>query len=148
MSDRLGWNWRLLGPSLIYSRRVKVKLDLAPPTEILFEECRALIVQAMARAPHMWVSHVNGPSLAGWQQRIYGAADLDAIVELIQLGPFRSRVAIPVLADLIRNETTDKDTQWTAVESLGRIVRRRFLNQAQPVQAALEWLDKHERRNG
>jgi hypothetical protein len=48
---------------------------------------------------------------------------------------------------LIRNDNTDNDTRWTAVESLGRIVRRRFHKQAQPVQAALEWLAKHENRN-
>jgi hypothetical protein len=66
---------------------------------------------------------------------------------ILALGAFKNRVAIPVLADLIRNDATDNDTRWTAVESLGRIVRRRFLNEAQPVQAALEWLDKHENRN-
>ncbi len=66
---------------------------------------------------------------------------------VLALGAFKNRVAIPVLADLIRNDTTDNDTRWTAVESLARIVRRRFLNQAQPVQAALEWLAKHENRN-
>jgi hypothetical protein len=66
---------------------------------------------------------------------------------ILALGALKSRVAIPVLADVIRNEATDGDTRWTAVESLGRIVHRRFLNQAQPVQAALEWLDKHYRGN-
>jgi HEAT repeat protein len=66
---------------------------------------------------------------------------------IVALGAFKNRIAIPLLADLIRNEATDNDTRWTAVESLGRIVRRRFLNQVEPVTAALEWLDKHENRN-
>jgi HEAT repeat protein len=65
---------------------------------------------------------------------------------IVALGAFKNRIAIPVLADLIRNEATDSDTRWTAVESLGRIVRRRFLDQPEPVTAALEWLDKHENR--
>lgn len=62
------------------------------------------------------------------------------------LGKLRNRIAIPVLADLIRNSAADGDTRWTAVESLGSIVRRRFLNQSDPVKAALEWLDKNENR--
>jgi hypothetical protein len=66
---------------------------------------------------------------------------------VLALGAFKNRVAIPALGELIRNDATDNDTRWTAVESLGRIVHRRFLNQAEPVQAALEWLDKNESKN-
>jgi hypothetical protein len=33
------------------------------------------------RAPHMWESHVSGPSLTGWKRRIYEATDLVAIIE-------------------------------------------------------------------
>ncbi len=69
----------------------------------------------------------------------------DALI--LALGAFKNRVAIPVLAGLIRNDAIDNDTRWTATESLGRIVRRRFLNQPQPVQAALTWLVKNENRN-
>jgi hypothetical protein len=66
---------------------------------------------------------------------------------LIQaLGALKDRAAIPVLAELIRSRDTDDDTRWTAVESLGRLVRRRFLDQAQPLAAALEWLEKYESR--
>ena len=61
------------------------------------------------------------------------------------LGAMRSRRAIPVLAAIIRDETDDGDTRFTAVESLGRVVGRRFLKQRSPVEAALDWLKKHEK---
>jgi HEAT repeat protein len=78
------------------------------------------------------------------------ASETDATARdslVLALGAFKNRAAIPILADLIRDDATDGDTRWTAVGSLGRIVRRRFLDQAQPVQAALEWLNKHENGN-
>ena len=78
------------------------------------------------------------------------ASETDATARdslVLALGAFKNRAAVPVLADLIRDDATDSDTRWTAVESLGRIARRRFLDQAQPVQAALEWLDKHDNGN-
>jgi hypothetical protein len=59
---------------------------------------------------------------------------------ILALGRMKNRAAIPALAALIENENTDGDTRWTAVESLGRIVRKRFLAQPQPISAALEWL--------
>jgi HEAT repeat protein len=62
---------------------------------------------------------------------------------LIAVGRFKSRKAIPLLAKIIRNQREDLDTRWTAVESLGLIVRRRFLNQTDPVQSAIDWLAKH-----
>lgn len=77
----VGFCW---GFSLTYSRRVKIKLDLASPTEISLDKCKTLIVQAIAKAPHMWESQVNGSSLAGWQRRIHEAADLDATVAIIK----------------------------------------------------------------
>lgn len=80
----LGGAGRWWGFSLVYSRRVKIELDLLPPTEISLEECRALIAQAMVRAPHMWESQLDGPSLAGWKLRIYEAADLDSIIAIVE----------------------------------------------------------------
>ena len=80
----LGGTGTCWGFSLTYSRRVKIKLDLAPPIKISLEECRDLIVEAVSRAPHMWESQVNGPSLAGWKRRIYEAADLDAIITIVE----------------------------------------------------------------
>jgi hypothetical protein len=77
------------------------------------------------------------------------ASETDPVAQdslIIALGAFRNPIAIPVLADLIRNEATNIDTCWTAVESLGRIVRRRFLDQPEPVAAALQWLGKHQNR--
>jgi HEAT repeats len=68
----------------------------------------------------------------------------DALVQA--LGAFKDRAAIPILAAMIRNTDTDGDTRRTAVESLGRIVRQRFVDRAEPVQAALEWLEQHEHR--
>lgn len=62
---------------------------------------------------------------------------------IIAVGRFKSRKAIPLLAKIIRNQGEDRDTRWTAVESLGLIVRRRFLNQNDPVQSAIDWLAKH-----
>ena len=55
----------------------------------------------------------------------------------------KSRKAIPVLAGLIRLDSTDEDTQWTAVQALGTIVRRRFDRQSDPRSAAIAWLDAH-----
>ena len=66
----------------------------------------------------------------------------DALVQA--LGAFKDRAAIPMLAAMIRSSDTDGDTRRTAVESLGRIVRQRFVDRAEPVQAALEWLEHHE----
>lgn len=59
---------------------------------------------------------------------------------LIALGRLRSKKAIPALGAVIRDESTDDDTRWTAVESLGWIVRRRFQAEKDPVNAALTWL--------
>ena len=63
---------------------------------------------------------------------------------ILALGRMKNRAAIPALAALIENENTDGDTQWTAVESLGRIVRKRFLARPEPVAAAVEWLKQHK----
>lgn len=49
----------------------------------------------------------------------------------------------PSLTRLICDPKVDQDTQWIAIESLGRIVKRRFLTQADPVASALEWIAKH-----
>jgi len=38
----------------------------------------------MDKAPHMWVSLVNGPSLVGWQRLIHKAADVDTIIGIIK----------------------------------------------------------------
>jgi len=62
---------------------------------------------------------------------------------VLALGRCRSRRAIPALAAIVRDEAADCDTRWTAVESLGRIVGRRFLAQPNPVAAALEWLARN-----
>ena len=59
------------------------------------------------------------------------------------LGRLKNKKAIPSLAAIIRDASTDGDTKWTAVESLGLIVRRRFLKQENPIQAAMLWLDRH-----
>ena len=64
---------------------------------------------------------------------------------ILALGRMKNRAAIPALAALIKDESTDGDTRWTAVESLGRIVRKRFLAQPEPVAAAVTWLNRHPR---
>jgi HEAT repeat protein len=67
---------------------------------------------------------------------------------ILALGRLKNRKAIPVLAAIIRDEAQDADTSWTAVESLGIIVRKRFLHQEDPVQAARAWLEKHTAASG
>jgi len=62
---------------------------------------------------------------------------------IITLGSLKSRKAIPALAAIIRDAAQDHDTRWTAVESLGTIVRRRFTDNEDPIEAALDWLTKH-----
>jgi hypothetical protein len=80
----LGGAGQYWGFSLTYSRRVKLSLDLAAPIDISLEECKVLIIEAMVKAPHMWVSLVDGPSLAGWQRRIHKAADVETIIGIIE----------------------------------------------------------------
>jgi hypothetical protein len=62
---------------------------------------------------------------------------------ILALGRLKNKKAIPSLAAIIRAAATDGDTKWTAVESLGLIVRKRFLKQEDPVEAAMAWLDSH-----
>lgn len=60
------------------------------------------------------------------------------------LGRMRARKAIPLLRETILSESTDGDTRHTAIEALGRIVRRRFLAAPDPRAAVREWLDQNE----
>jgi hypothetical protein len=62
---------------------------------------------------------------------------------IITLGTLKNRRAIPALARIIRDESDNHDTRWTATESLGAIVRRRFIDTADPIKSALEWLANH-----
>lgn len=62
---------------------------------------------------------------------------------ILALGRLKNKKAVPLLAKIIRDPVTDGDTKWTAVESLGLIVRKRFLKQVEPVSAAVAWLDSH-----
>ena len=73
--------------------------------------------------------------------------DVEARDSLIQaLGGLRNRAAIPALAAVIDDEEADGDTRWTAVESLGRIIRRRFLDKPDPVAAARAWIAAERKR--
>ena len=73
--------------------------------------------------------------------------DVEARDSLIQaLGGLRNRAAIPALAALIEDEDADGDTRWTAVDSLGRIVRRHFLDEPDPVAAARAWIAAERKR--
>ena len=62
---------------------------------------------------------------------------------IIAVGRLKSRKAIPWLAKIIRDDQEDGDTRWTAVESLGSVVRRRFMDQNDPLQSALDWIASH-----
>ena len=65
---------------------------------------------------------------------------------ILALGTLRNRAAIPALAALIEDEDADGDTRWTALESLGRIVRRRFLEKPGPIAAARNWIAAEQKR--
>lgn len=65
---------------------------------------------------------------------------------LLGLGALRARAAVPALAEVLRDPAADEDTRHTAAEALGKVVRRRFDEQEDPVQAALAWLDAHPTR--
>jgi hypothetical protein len=83
--------------------------------------------------------------IAGILGRLKAETDLVARASLIAaLGNLRSRRGIPALAAIIRDEAADGDERWTAVESLGKIVRHRFLKQSNPIEAAMVWLQRHE----
>lgn len=78
-------------------------------------------------------------------------AETDATAKdslILAVGRLKSRKVIPVLAAIIRDEAVDADTRWTAVESLGVIVRKRFLKQEKPIQAAIAWLESHPETAG
>lgn len=62
---------------------------------------------------------------------------------ILALGAMKDKRAIPALAETIRNPEADSDTRWTAVESLGHIVRRNFMKEAAPIEAAQPWLADH-----
>jgi hypothetical protein len=49
------------------------------------------------------------------------------------LGQMRSKDAVPVIARLIRSDSTDGDTRTMAVEALGKIARRRFDKRPDPL---------------
>jgi hypothetical protein len=65
---------------------------------------------------------------------------------LLALGELRAREAVPAVADVLRDPRADGDTRHAAAEALGKIVRRRFDRQPDPIQAALAWLDAHPPR--
>ena len=60
---------------------------------------------------------------------------------VIAIGELGDPRGIPMLAKLIRSPETDGDTRFTAVQSLGRLARRRFDKQEDPARAAIRWLD-------
>lgn len=56
------------------------------------------------------------------------------------LGKLRYRPAIPALAALILDGTSDRDVRLDAVESLGRIVKHSFSQAQDPLAEAASWL--------
>lgn len=68
----------------------------------------------------------------------------DGIV--LALGTIRSKAAMPALVRIVEDESADGDTRWCAVEALGKIVRRRFLSQGDPIRAALDWIEAARKR--
>jgi HEAT repeat protein len=60
---------------------------------------------------------------------------------IASLGHLRTKRAIPALARIIRDPEGDGETRWNAVESLGLIVRKRFVGKPEPIRLAIEWLE-------
>lgn len=56
------------------------------------------------------------------------------------LGELKDKRALPVLAELLRDPTTDGDSRSLLIEAIGRIARRRFDRKPDPEVAALEYL--------
>jgi HEAT repeat protein len=65
---------------------------------------------------------------------------------VLTLGALRNRAAIPALVEIIEDEGADGDTRWCAVECLGKIVRRRFLDRDDPYASARDWIDRDRAR--
>lgn len=65
---------------------------------------------------------------------------------VLALGALRNKNAVPALAAIVEDAQADGDTRWTAVESLGKIVRKRFLKQPEALAAALDWIAKERNR--
>ena len=80
-------------------------------------------------------------------QSLNSDSDVQARDGIIQaLGAMRSRAALPELVKLVEDEATDGDTRWTAIEALGKVARRRFLDRPDPIAAAAEWISTARRR--
>jgi hypothetical protein len=132
-SSRVHATWGLIAKG---SAAVPYALKLLDHAEADAREDGAMILGAVGKEESV-VTEILG--------RLSAEADLVARGSLIEaLGGLRSHRAIPALATIIRDEAADGDERWTAVESLGQIVRRRFLKQGRPIEAAIDWLKKHE----
>jgi hypothetical protein len=53
----------------------------------------------------------------------------------------KSKRSIPILAELVRDMALDRDSRWGAVAALGKVVRKRFDKQPDPIAAAIDWLN-------
>ena len=67
---------------------------------------------------------------------------------IVALGELRNRKAIPALAAIVKDVDADGDTRHLAAGCLGRIVRKRFDEQADPIGAAIKWLEGHNDGGG
>lgn len=63
---------------------------------------------------------------------------------LIAIGNIKSKKAIPSLATFLRDTSANVDSRYVAAESLGKIVRKRFDKNSDPIAEALIWLEKHD----
>jgi len=70
--------------------------------------------------------------------------ELEALdATLVALAQVRPPEAVPHLARLVRDESLDEDTRFTAAQSLGTIVGKRFRGD-RTLEDALAWLDRAE----
>ena len=100
----------------------------------------AELVQALDRETDR-ESQEPRPPIPGFDGSGRATRESGSIV--LALGRMRNKAAVPSLARIIRDESQGGDLRRTAAEALGRVVRRPFMKEADPLRAALAWLEKH-----
>jgi HEAT repeat protein len=130
---RVEATWGLIGCG---ADAIPYAIDMLKSSDAEIREDAGGILGALGREPE-----VVDAVIAALQSETDCQARDSLVVALGELG---DRRAISHLASLIRSEDTDGDTRFTAAQSLGRLVGRRFDRGADAVSEATAWLDKRE----
>ena len=72
------------GFSLLYSRRVRVELELQPNQKLELPEVKKLLCDAMERDPHMWNAALYEDGVSGWQRKVRDAKTTRDIIDLLR----------------------------------------------------------------